>query len=155
MAGEYERALKDLGITLPTPAAPVANYVPHVIAGNFLFISGQLPMMEGKVMFTGKVGGGMSTPEAQMAARQCALNILAQAKAALDGTFDRVVGFVRLGGYVNCTADFAEHPQVINGASDLIVEIFEDKGKHARIAVGAHSLPMNASVEIDAILEIL
>jgi enamine deaminase RidA (YjgF/YER057c/UK114 family) len=106
-------------------------------------------------MFAGKVGADLFVPEGQMAARQCALNILAQTRAALGGSFDRVVGIVKLGGYVNSTADFTDHPKVINGASDLMVEIFEKKGEHARFAVGVESLPMNASVEVEAIIEIL
>ena len=155
MAGEIERAIKDLGITLPEPAVPAANYVPCVIAGSLLYVSGQLPMNNGKLMFAGKVGADLFVPEAQMAARQCALNVLAQAKAALGGNLDRIVGIVKLGGFVNSTPDFTEHPQVINGASDLMVEIFEKKGEHARFAVGVASLPLNASVEVDAIIEIL
>ena len=155
MAGDVERAIKDLGITLPVPAAPVANYVPCVIAGSLLYVSGQVPMNNGKLMFAGKVGADLFVPEGQMAARQCALNILAQAKAALGGNLDRIVGIVKLGGFVNSTPDFTEHPQVINGASDLMVEIFEKKGEHVRFAVGVASLPLNASVEVDAVIEIL
>lgn len=155
MAGEIERALKDLGITLPEVAAPVANYVPYVIAGNVLYVSGQLPMRNGKLMFAGKVGADLFVPEAQMAARQCALNVLAQAKAALDGDLDRVVGIVKLGGFVNSVPDFTDHPQVVDGASNLMVEVFQDKGKHARFAVGTASLPLNASVEVEAVIEIM
>lgn len=155
MAGEIERAMKDLGIELPKPAIPVANYVPCVIAGSLLYVSGQVPMHNGKLMFVGQVGADIFVQEAQMAARQCALNILAQARAALDGNLDRVVGIAKLGGFVNSTVDFTEHSEVINGASDLMVELFGDKGKHARFAVGVPSLPLNASVEVDAIIEIL
>ncbi len=155
MAGNIDRAMKDLGITLPEAAVPVANYVPFVIAGNLIFISGQVPLHNGKLMFTGKVGADLFVPEAQMAARQCALNVLAQARVALDGELDRVVGIVKLGGFVNSTDDFKEHPLVINGASDVMVEIFEEKGKHARFAVGVASLPLNASVEVDAIIEFI
>jgi enamine deaminase RidA (YjgF/YER057c/UK114 family) len=155
MAGEIERAMKDLGIDLPEPAAPVANYVPTVIAGSLLFISGQLPLHNGKLMFAGQVGADLFVPEAQMAARQCALNILAQARAALDGNLDRVVGIAKLGGFVNSTPDFTDHPAVVNGASDMMVELFGDKGKHARFAVGVPSLPLNASVEVDAVIEFL
>lgn len=155
MAGEIERALKDLGITLPEVPSPVANYLPYVIAGNVLYVSGQLPMHHGKLMFAGKVGADLFVQEAQMAARQCALNILAHTKVALDGDLDRVVGVVKLGGFVNSTPDFTDHPEVINGASNLMVEVFEDKGKHARFAVGAASLPLNASVEVEAIIEIM
>jgi enamine deaminase RidA (YjgF/YER057c/UK114 family) len=155
MAGEIERAMKDLGIDLPKPAMPVANYVPCTIAGSLLYVSGQLPIHNGKLMFAGQVGADIFVPEAQMAARQCALNILAQAKAALDGNLDRVVGIAKLGGFVNSTADFTEHPEVINGASNLMVELFGDKGNHARFAVGVPSLPLNASVEVDAVIEIL
>ncbi len=155
MAGNIDRAMKDLGIELPVAAAPVANYLPYVIAGSLLFISGQVPLHNGKLMFTGKVGADLFVPEAQMAARQCALNVLAQARVALDGDLDRVVGIVKLGGFVNSTDDFTEHPQVVNGASDVMVEIFEDKGKHTRFAVGVASLPLNASVEVDAIVEFI
>jgi enamine deaminase RidA (YjgF/YER057c/UK114 family) len=155
MAGEIERAMKDLEIELPEPAAPVANYVPCVIAGSLLYVSGQLPMHNGKLMFVGQVGADLFVPEAQMAARQCALNIIAQAKAALDGNLDRIVGIAKLGGFVCSTPDFTEHPEVINGASNVMVELFGDKGKHARFAVGVPSLPLNASVEVDAVIEIL
>ena len=155
MVGEIERAMKDLEIDLPEPAAPVANYVPCVIAGSLLYVSGQLPIHNGKLMFKGQIGADLFVPEGQMAARQCALNILAQARAALEGNLDRVVGIAKLGGFVCSTSDFTEHPEVINGASNLMVELFGDKGKHARFAVGVPSLPLNASVEIDAVIEIL
>lgn len=155
MAGETERALTDLGIRLPAASEPMGSYVPCVIASSLLFVSGQLPMNQGKMMFAGKVGSDLFVQEAQMAARQCALNVLAQAKQALGGDLDRIVGIVKLGGFVNCKPDFTDHPQIINGASDLMVEIFGDKGKHARFAVGVSSLPMNASVEVEAILEIM
>ncbi len=155
MAGNTERTMRDLGIELPEAAAPVANYVPYVIAGGLLFISGQVPIHNGKLMFAGKVGADIFIPEAQMAARQCALNVLAQAKVALGGDLDRIVSIVKLGGFVNSASDFTEHPQVVNGASDVMVEIFDEKGKHARFAIGVASLPLNASVEIDAILEFI
>ncbi len=155
MAGNTERTMRDLGIELPEAAAPVANYVPYVIAGGLLFISGQVPIHNGKLMFAGKVGADIFVPEAQMAARQSALNVLAQAKVALGGDLDRIVSIVKLGGFVNSTADFTEHPKVINGASDVMVEIFDEKGKHARFAIGVASLPLNASVEVDAILEFI
>lgn len=155
MAGEIQRALKDLGITLPQAAEPMGSYVPCVIAGSLMFVSGQLPMNQGKMMFAGKVGSELFVQEAQMAARQCALNILAQVKKALNGDLDRIVGVAKLGGFVNCLPEFTDHPQIINGASDLMVEIFGDKGKHARFAVGVSSLPMNASVEIEAVFEIM
>ena len=155
MSGKIDARLAELGIALPAPAKPVANYVPCTIAGSLLYVSGQLPIHNGKLMFVGQVGADIFVAEAQMAARQCALNILAQAKAALDGNLDRIVGIAKLGGFVNSTADFTEHPEVINGASNLMVELFGDKGKHARFAVGVPSLPLNASVEVDAIIEIL
>jgi len=154
MAGKIEQVLKQKGITLPEPSAPIANYVPYVIAGDLLHISGQGPMHNGKFMFSGKVGSDLFVPEGQMAARQAALNVIAQAKVALDGDLDRILRIVKLGGYVNCTADFTEHPLVINGASNLMVEIFGDHGKHARTAIGVPSLPLNISVEIDAVIEI-
>jgi enamine deaminase RidA (YjgF/YER057c/UK114 family) len=155
MPGEIERAMNDLGIELPKVATPVGNYVPTVIAGSLLYVSGQLPLHNGKLMFAGRVGADLFVPEAQMAARQCALNILAQARAALDGNLDRVVGIAKIGGFVNSTPDFTDHPEVVNGASDMMVELFGDKGKHARFAVGVASLPLNASVEVDAVIEIL
>jgi enamine deaminase RidA (YjgF/YER057c/UK114 family) len=154
MSSRISTRLKELGITLPTPAAPAANYVPFTQAGNILIISGQLPMVDGKLAFTGKLGGGVTLETGQEAAKICAINILAQANAALGGNLDRVKRCLRLGGFVACTPDFTQHPQVINGASNLMVEILGDAGKHARAAVGVPSLPFDAAVEVDAMFEV-
>ncbi|MDQ4061729.1 MAG: RidA family protein [Pseudomonadota bacterium] len=152
MAGEIEARLEGLGIVLPAAAAPAANYVPFVLAGSLLFVSGQLPMGPQGLAHKGKLGADASLEDGQAAARLCAVNILAQAKKAL-GDLDRIVRCVRLGGWVNCTPDFTEHPKVVNGASDLMVEALGEKGRHARFAVGAPSLPFGATVEIEAIFE--
>ena len=146
--------LAQLGLTLPAAQPPVANYVPYAIANNLVFVSGQLPMANGKLLSTGKLGAEVSIEAGQLAARQCLLNIVAHLSAACDGDLDRVSRLVRLGGFVACAPDFTQHPAVINGASDLAVEIFGDAGRHARAAVGVPSLPLDAPVEIDAIFEI-
>lgn len=148
-----EDKLKDLGIALPEPARAVANYLPFVKSGALVSISGQLPLTpEGTV--TGKVGRDLDVAAAAQAARQCGINIIAQIKAACDGDLERVVHIVKLGGFVNCTDDFDQQPKVVNGASDLMVEVFGDKGRHSRSAVGTNSLPLNVPVEIDALVEI-
>lgn len=153
MPGKIDARLAELGLTLPEPAAPVANYVPYVVTGNLVFISGQVSML-GDRRITGKVGTDISVEEGQEAARACALSILAHLKAACGGDLDRVVRCVKLGGFVNCTGEFGDMPKVINGASDLMVQIFGDAGRHARFAVGAPGLPFNFAVEIDAVFEI-
>jgi enamine deaminase RidA (YjgF/YER057c/UK114 family) len=145
-----EQKLETLGITLPTPPQAVANYVPFVVAGSMVIISGQLPMKEGQVAFKGKVGQDLSLEEGQIAARQCAINILTQLKAACDGDLDRVRRCLRLGGFVNCAPDYTDQPKVMNGASDLMVEVFGDAGRHARAAVGVNALPLGAAVEVEA-----
>ena len=147
--------LAELGITLPTPAAPVANYVGTVRTGNLLVVSGQLCFNgEGKLAATGKLGTGTVTIEdARVAARYCAVNVLAQIKAAV-GSLDKVVRVVRLGGFIAATADFTTHPAVMNGASDLMVEVFGDKGRHARSTIGVPSLPMDSTVEVEALIEV-
>lgn len=147
--------LNDLGLVLPTPSAAVANYVPYVISGNMVIISGQLPMRNGEIVFKGKVAVEFSTEQAQDAARLCGLNILTQLKAALNGDWSRLVKCVRLGGFVNCTADYTDQPKVINGASDLMVDVLgTDIGRHARAAVGVNALPLSAAVEVEAMFEI-
>lgn len=153
MAGKIDARLAELGITLPDAPAPVANYVPYVVTGNLVFISGQVSL-EGKTKHVGKVGGEKTVEDGQRAARACALNLIAHLKKACDGDLDRVRRCVKLGGFVNCTPDFAGHPPVINGASDLIVEVFGDAGRHARFAVGAPNLPADFTVEIDGVFEI-
>lgn len=147
--------LKELNITLPTPAAPAANYVPFVIHQNTLYISGQLPIENGKVKYTGIVGKDQTQEEATKAAELCAINILAQAKAACGGDLEKIVRCIKLGIFVASTPEFINQPLIGNGASNLIASVFGDKGKHARFAVGVASLPLNATVEIDAIFAIL
>ncbi len=149
-----ERRLAEKGITLPPANAPVANYVPYVLTGSLLFVSGQVPAREGKMQVTGRLGDGVSLEQGYQAAQLCGLNLIAQAKAALGGDLDRVRRVVKLGGFVACTPEFTDHPKVINGASDLMVEAFAEAGRHARFAVGAPSLPLGAAVEIDALFEI-
>lgn len=149
-----EAKLTSLGITLPTPAAPVANYVGFVKSGNQIFVSGQLPLENGKLQFLGKVGSEVSADDAKKAARICAINILAQLKLACEGDLERTVRCIKLGIFVNGDADFTGHPAVANGASDLMVEVLGEAGKHARAAVGSGSLPFGVSVEVDAIFEI-
>jgi enamine deaminase RidA (YjgF/YER057c/UK114 family) len=154
MPGTIENKLASLGITLPSPAAPVANYVPFVRSGNLLTISGQLCFgADGKLVVTGRLGDGVSIEDGQKAARACAVNLLAQIKAGI-GDLDRVVRIVRLGGFINSAAGFADGPKVMNGASDLMVEVFGDKGRHARSTVGVSALPANAAVEVEGTVEV-
>ncbi len=153
MSDTIESRLKDRGITLPVAAAPAANYLPFTISGNTLYLSGQLPMENGKVAVTGLVGRDVDVAAAQRAAELCAINILAQARAAL-GDLGRIRRILKLNGFVASMPDFTEQHLVINGASNLIADILGDAGKHARAAVGMAALPLNASVEIDAIIEI-
>ncbi len=154
MVGAIDRRLAELGIELPKAAAPVANYVPFVVTGDQLFVSGQLPIAGGDVRYRGRLGDDLSVDDGYQAARVCALNIIAHGKEACGGDLDRVVRCVKLGGFVASTPDFTDQPKVVNGASDLMAEVFEDKGKHARFAVGAAVLPLGVAVEIDAIFEI-
>ncbi|MDD9902214.1 MAG: RidA family protein [Rhodospirillaceae bacterium] len=153
MAGEIEARLQELGLELPEAAAPVANYVPYVIDGKQLWVAGQVPFWNGSIKYTGVVGEDVSVDDAVDAARVCALNILAQTKAAL-GDLDRIARVIKLGGFVNGVPGFADQPKVINGASDLLVEVLGNKGLHARSAVGAGGLPLNVPVEIDAVIAI-
>lgn len=147
-----EDKLKQLNITLPTPPKPAGSYIPVVITGNLAFVSGQIPMQDGKVIHIGKVPTEKSIEDAQSAAKICAINLLAQLKANL-GSLDRITKIIRVSGFVNCAPDFSEQPKIINAASDLFFEIFGEKGKHSRIAVGVSSLPLNSTVEIDMIVE--
>ncbi len=146
--------LAQLGIALPTPPTPVAAYIPWVVTGKLVFIAGQVPFLEGKLQFIGKVGRDFSVEEGQKAARLCALNILAQLNVACGGNLDKVKRCAKVGGFVNCTADFTNMPQVVNGASELLGQVLGDAGKHARFAVGAASLPGGCAVEVDAIFEL-
>lgn len=149
-----EDKLRGLGLGLPLAAAPAANYVPFVVTGNLVIVSGQLPIQGGGVAVRGRLGDTVSLEQGQAAARLCILNVLAQLKTATDGDLDRVRRCVRLGGFVSCTPEFIDHPKVINGASDLIVEVMGDAGRHARAAVGCPSLPLDAAVEVEGIFEL-
>ena len=152
--GQIDQRLAELGITLPVAAKPVANYVPWVRTGNLVFISGQGPIADGKIMLQGCLGDSISLEDGVKSARLSAINVLSQLKDACGGDLDRVVRIVKLVGFVNATAAFTDHPKVINGASDLMVEVFGDKGRHARSAVAAPSLPFGISTEVEAIVEI-
>lgn len=154
MAGTVEKKLKELGIALKEPAAPIANYVAFVRTGNALVVSGQLCFdNEGKLAAKGQLGNGVSIEDGQKAARACAVNLLAQVKAAL-GDLDKVTRVVRLGGFINSAAGFVDGPKVMNGASDVMVAAFGDKGKHARTTVGVAALPADAAVEVEGLFEV-
>ena len=154
MAGLIEKKLSGLGITLPTPASPIANYVPFVRSDNILVVSGQVCFgIDGKLVVKGQLGAGVSVEDGQKAARACAINLLAQLKAAL-GDLDKVVRVMRLGGFINSSPGFTEGPKVMNGASDLMVEVFGDKGRHARTTVGVSALPADAAVEVEGLFEV-
>ena len=152
MTTHIDRRLEELGLVLPQPAAPVAAYVPAVLAGGLLHLSGQLPFRDGQVM-TGRLGEDVSLEDGQEAARRCALMLLAQARAALGG-LDRIERVVKLGVFVNSAADFTQQPQVANGASELMQQVFGEAGRHARAAVGVPTLPLGVAVEVDAIFAV-
>ena len=154
MTTTVKERLEALGLELPEAAAPAANYVPYVRTGSLVFISGQVPVAGGKLAYRGKVGVDYSLEEAQQAARLVGVNIVAVLRDACGGDLERVRRCVKLGGFVNCSDDFENHPAVINGASDLMVEIFGDLGRHARFAVGTNKLPFDVPVEIDAVFEV-
>ena len=155
MAGTVEQKLAAEGIVLAEPRSPIANYVPFVRSGNLLFVSGQVCMnSDGKLIAKGKCGAGVSVEQGYAAAKGCAVNLLAQVKAAL-GDLDKVARVVRLGGFVNSAPDFLDGPKVLNGASDLMVAAFGDKGRHARTTVGVASLPADAAVEVEAVFEVV
>lgn len=149
-----ERRLKDLGITLPKPAKPVASYEGFVRSGNLVFVSGQVPFVEGKIAVSGKLGAEVSLEDGQKAARICAINILAQLNEATGHDLSKVTRVVKLVGFINATPDYADVPKVMNGASDLFAEVFGERGKHARSTVGVAVLPLNCAVEVEAIVEI-
>jgi enamine deaminase RidA (YjgF/YER057c/UK114 family) len=153
MPGVIEKKLEELGIALPTPAAPIANYVGFVRTGRLLFVSGQLCFAGGELVAKGKLGPQVTIEQGQAAARACAINLLAQIKAAL-GDLDKVARVVRLGGFINSAPDFLDGPQVMNGASDLMVAAFGDKGRHARTTVGVAALPADAAVEVEGTFEV-
>lgn len=150
----YEEALAGLGLTIPEPAAPVANFVPYVVTGSLVYVSGQIPMRDGKIDFVGKLGRDFDVGQGREAAQRCALNVLSVLRLACGGDLDRVVRCVRLGGFVNSTDDFTAQPEVMNGASDLVVAVFGERGRHARTAVSVNSLPRGVAVEVDAVFEL-
>lgn len=154
MTGTVARRLAELGIELPAPRPPAASYTPFVITGDLVFISGQVPVGPKGLEWRGKCGADFTAAQGQLAARLCALNLLAHLQVACEGNLDRVRQCVRIEGFVNATPDFGEHPAVINGASDLIGEIFGSKGVHARSAVGCNSLPFNVAVEVAGVFTI-
>ena len=152
--GKIDAHIAALGLKLPIAAAPVANYVPFVRTGNLVFVAGQLPLWDGAVKYTGIVGDTVSADDAYHAAKLCGLNLIAQVKAACGGDLNRVTQVVKLTGFVAGGPGFTDQPKVINGASDLMVQVFGDAGRHARAAVGAPSLPRGAAVEVEAIFEV-
>ena len=151
---KIETQLKEWNLILPKAAPPAANYVPYVVSGNMIFVSGQIPFLNGEKGFIGRLGENMTIEQGQQAAQACALNILSQALSAVGGDDQRILRCVKLGGFVNCTHNFDQMPAVINGASDLMVHALGERGKHARFAVGAPNLPFGVAVEIDAVFEI-
>ena len=154
MAGAIEQKLASLGITLPTPATPMANYVPFARSGNLLILSGQICFgLDGKLVAKGQLGGAVSVEDGQKAARACAINLLAQLKVAL-GDLDKVARVLRLGGFINSAPGFTDGAKVMNGASDLMVEVFGDKGRHARSTIGVAALPADAAVEVEGLFEV-
>jgi len=155
MSGKIDQRLKDLAIELPQPSTPGANYVPYVRAGSLLFMTGQLSQWNGERRFIGKLGREFGIEEGQKAARLCALNLIAQVRAALGSDLDRVKQCVRVAGFVNSVPEFTGQSQVINGASDVFVEIFGDAGRHARMAVGVSALPYDVAVEVEAVFDVL
>jgi enamine deaminase RidA (YjgF/YER057c/UK114 family) len=154
MPGRVDLKLAELGISLPTPMPPIANYVPYVKTGNLVAVSGQVPAIDGKIAVTGKVSWGVSVDQAKDAARLCFINVLVHLKAACGGDLDRVKQVVRLGGFVAAPSDFNQHAVVMNGASDLAVAVFGDAGRHARTTIGVPSLPADAAVEVEGLFEI-
>ncbi len=153
MSNRIDGRLKELGIELPEAPAPAANYVPFVVSGALVFVSGQVSA-DSSGLICGRLGDDMSVEQGRHAARSCAMNLLAHLRTACGGDLDRLVRVVRLGGFVNCTREFTDQPAVVNGASDLIVDVFGDRGRHARTAVGCRSLPLGVAVEVDGIFQV-
>lgn len=151
---DIKKSLQNLGLKLPSAPAPAANYVPYVVHGGLLYISGQIPLDENGDLIKGRLGDDMELQDGANAAKSCALNILAQANAAVGGDWSKIDKCIKLGGFVCCTPEFTKHPLVINGASDLITSVMGDCGKHARFAVGAPSLPLGVAVEVEAIFSV-
>ena len=154
MTGKVDARLAQLGIILPAASVPQANYVPWVVSQKLVFVAGQIPLIEGKAQFVGKLGREISVEQGQQAARLCALNILSHLRNACGGDLDKVARCAKVGAFVNCVPEFGDQPAVVNGASDLIVSVLGEAGKHARFAVGAPSLPRGVAVEVDAVFEL-
>ena len=150
----FEKNIKDLGLVIPELPTAVANYVPYKIVENLVYVSGQAPSKNGKIIYTGKVGEKITDEEGILAAELCCLNIIAALKKSINDDWEKLDTFVKLGGFVNCNPNYTNQPIIINGASDILVKIFGDKGRHARFAVGSNSLPFDISVEIEAIIKI-
>ena len=150
----FEENIKKLDLKIPDLPSPLANYVPYKVSDNTVYVSGQGPVIDGKIIYSGKVGNEISQEEGVKAAELCCINIIAALKSSINGDWNRLDTFLKLGGFVNCDNDFSDQPKIINGASDLLVNIFGDKGRHSRFAVGSNSLPLNISVEMDAIIKI-
>ena len=150
----FEENIKNLGLNIPELPKALANYVPYKIIGKTMYISGQAPAQNGEIVYKGKVGADISVEHGIEAAKLCVINILAAVKTGLDADWNKLDSFVKLTGYVNCHDDFIDQPKIINGASDMLVEIFGDQGRHARVAVGSNALPLGISVEIDAIVQL-
>ena len=150
----FEENIKKLDLKIPDLPSPLANYVPYKVSDNTVYVSGQGPVIDGKIIYSGKVGNDISQEEGVKAAELCCINIIAALKSSINGDWNRLDTFLKLGGFVNCDNDFSDQPKIINGASDLLVNIFGDKGRHSRFAVGSNALPLNISVEIDAIIKI-
>ena len=155
MPGRIDARLAELGITLPAAPAPIANYVPYAVSGHLVVISGQIPLRDGKIAHTGKVGAGVTPEQGAEAARLCMINLIAQLKAACGGDLDRVSRVVRLGGFIAAPPEFTAHPAVMNGASDLAVAVFGEAGRHARTTIGVPSLPGDATCEVEGMFEII
>ena len=150
----FEENIKKLDLIIPDLPSPLANYVPYKVSDNTVYVSGQGPVIDGKIIYSGKVGNEISQEEGVKAAELCCINIIGALKSSINGDWNRLDTFLKLGGFVNCDNDFSDQPKIINGASDLLVNIFGDKGRHSRFAVGSNALPLNISVEIDAIIKI-
>tara|TARA_B100002051_G_C16307900_1_gene426060 strand:- start:135 stop:599 length:465 start_codon:yes stop_codon:yes gene_type:complete len=150
----FEENIKNLGLNIPELPKALANYVPYKLVGNTIYISGQAPAQNGEIIYRGKVGSDITVEDGIDAAKLCVINIIAAVKKGLDGDWDKLDSFVKLTGYVNCQDNFTDQPKVINGASDMLVDIFGEQGRHARVAVGSNALPLGIAVEIDAIVQL-
>ena len=150
----FEENIKNLGLNIPELPKALANYVPFKIVGKTMYVSGQAPVQNGELIYKGKVGLDISVEEGIEAAKLCVINIIAAVKTGLNGNWDKLDSFVKLTGFVNCQDNFIDQPKIINGASDMLIEIFGDQGRHARVAVGSNALPLGISVEIDALIQL-